>query len=60
MMRLSTSSKSPFMLGAEPACYMTGGAGWKMAPSMNGDFELVDSLIMDGLLVIAEERMLPG
>ncbi|WP_093163141.1 type III pantothenate kinase [Variovorax sp. YR216] len=45
---------------AEPACYMTGGAGWKMAPSMNGDFELVDSLIMDGLLVIAEERMLPG
>ena len=46
--------------GAEPACYMTGGAGWKMAPSMNGDFELVDSLIMDGLLVIAQERMLPG
>ena len=45
--------------GAEPACYMTGGAGWKMAPSMNGDFELVDSLIMDGLLVIAEERLLP-
>lgn len=46
--------------GAEPACYMTGGAGWKMAPSMNGDFELVDSLIMDGLLVIAQERLLPG
>jgi type III pantothenate kinase len=46
--------------GAEPACYMTGGAGWKMAPSMNGDFELVDSLIMDGLLVIAQERMLAG
>ena len=44
--------------GAEPACYMTGGAGWKMAPSMNGNFELVDSLIMDGLLVIAQERLL--
>jgi type III pantothenate kinase len=43
---------------AEPACYMTGGAGWKMAPSMNGDFELVDGLIMDGLLVIAEQRAL--
>ncbi|VTU13663.1 MULTISPECIES: type III pantothenate kinase [unclassified Variovorax] len=43
---------------AEPACYMTGGAGWKMAPSMNGDFELVDGLIMDGLLVIAEQRSL--
>ncbi|RST45660.1 type III pantothenate kinase [Variovorax sp. DXTD-1] len=42
--------------GAEPACYMTGGAGWKMAPVMNGDFELVESLIMDGLLVIASER----
>jgi type III pantothenate kinase len=46
--------------GAEPACYMTGGAGWKMAPSMNGEFELVDGLIMDGLLVIAQERLLPG
>jgi type III pantothenate kinase len=44
----------------EPVCYMTGGAGWKMAPSMNGDFELVDNLIMDGLLVIAQERGLPG
>ncbi|MDQ0573597.1 type III pantothenate kinase [Variovorax paradoxus] len=42
--------------GAEPACYMTGGAGWKMAPVMNGDFELVESLIMDGLLVIAQAR----
>ncbi len=42
--------------GAEPARYMTGGAGWKMAPSMVSPFELVDSLIMDGLLVIAQER----
>jgi type III pantothenate kinase len=42
--------------GAEPACYMTGGAGWKMAPSMASPFELVDGLIMDGLLVIAETR----
>ena len=42
--------------GAEPACYITGGAGWKMAPSMNVNFELVESLIMDGLLVIAEAR----
>lgn len=42
--------------GEEPACYMTGGAGWKMAPVMNGHFELVESLIMDGLLVIARER----
>ncbi len=42
--------------GAEPACYMTGGAGWKMAPSMSVDFELVDSLIFDGLLEIAQRR----
>jgi type III pantothenate kinase len=42
--------------GAEPACYMTGGAGWKMAPSMSVSFELVDSLIFDGLLEIAMRR----
>jgi type III pantothenate kinase len=42
--------------GAEPVCYMTGGAGWKMAPAMATPFELVESLIMDGLLVIAEQR----
>jgi len=43
---------------AEPACYMTGGAGWKMAPHMAVPFELVESLIFDGLLVIAEARAL--
>ena len=42
--------------GAEPACYMTGGAGWKMAPHMSVPFELVESLIFDGLLVIAQSR----
>ena len=41
---------------AEPACYMTGGAGWKMAPHMSVPFELVESLIFDGLLVIAQSR----
>ena len=40
----------------EPACIMTGGAGWKMAPSMSLPVELVESLIFDGLLVIAERR----
>jgi type III pantothenate kinase len=35
---------------------MTGGAGWKMAPAMSSDFLLVESLIMDGLLVIAQDR----
>ena len=42
--------------GEEPARYMTGGAGWKMAPSMATPFELVESLIMDGLLAIAQAR----
>ena len=42
--------------GAEPVCIMTGGAGWKMAPSMSVPFELVDSLIFDGLLEIAKTR----
>jgi type III pantothenate kinase len=42
--------------GAEPKCIMTGGAGWKMAPSMSVPFELVDSLIFDGLLEMAQER----
>ncbi len=42
--------------GAEPVCFMTGGAGWKMAPSMSVPFELVDSLIFDGLLEIAKSR----
>jgi type III pantothenate kinase len=42
--------------GEMPACFMTGGAGWKMAPSMQLDFELVDNLIFDGLLEIASRR----
>lgn len=42
--------------GTEPACVMTGGAGWKMAPNMSVPFELVDNLIFDGLLEIARHR----
>ncbi|HVZ42303.1 MAG TPA: type III pantothenate kinase [Ramlibacter sp.] len=42
--------------GEEPACFMTGGAGWKMSPYLVGDFELVESLIFDGLLEIAYLR----
>ncbi|MGZ5195118.1 MAG: type III pantothenate kinase [Ramlibacter sp.] len=45
--------------GAEPRCYMTGGAGWKMAPHMSVSFELVDSLVFDGLLEIAKRRFSP-
>ena len=42
--------------GQEPACIMTGGAGWKMMPSMTRPFELVENLIFDGLLEIAARR----
>ena len=42
--------------GAEPKCIMTGGAGWKMAPSMTRPFELGDNLIFDGLLQMAKDR----
>ena len=42
--------------GEVPECIMTGGAGWKMAPSMSVKFELVESLIFDGLLEIASHR----
>jgi len=46
--------------GQEPVCYMTGGAGWKMAPHMSVPVELVESLIFDGLLEIAERRFAAG
>jgi len=42
--------------GQEPACYLTGGAGWKMAPHISVSCELVESLIFDGLLEIAARR----
>ena len=45
--------------GEAPECIMTGGAGWKMAPSMTIEFELVENLIFDGLLEIAPGRLKP-
>lgn len=43
--------------GQAPVCIMTGGAGWKVAPSMVRPFDLVESLIFDGLLAVAQERV---
>jgi type III pantothenate kinase len=43
--------------GQAPECIMTGGAGWKVAPSMSVHVELVESLIFDGLLEIASQRL---
>jgi len=42
--------------GSAPLCLMTGGAAWKMAPSITHPFELVDNLIFDGLLRIARDK----
>lgn len=42
--------------GEPPMCLMTGGAGWKLAPYMDTPFELVESLIFDGLLALAAEQ----
>ena len=39
--------------GAQPVCIVTGGAGWKMMPSMSVECELVETLIFDGLLAMA-------
>lgn len=46
--------------GQAPECIMTGGAGWKVAPSMSVQVELVESLIFDGLLEIASRRFVAG
>ena len=46
--------------GQAPECIMTGGAGWKVAPCMSVHVELVESLIFDGLLEIASQRLAPG
>lgn len=42
--------------GREPICIMTGGAGWKMLPSMTVEVDLVEQLIFEGLLHIADTR----
>jgi type III pantothenate kinase len=44
--------------GKMPHCVMTGGAGWKMAPSMTRPFILIENLIFEGLLQIAKDRHL--
>ena len=43
--------------GEAPECIMTGGAGWKVVPSLSVHVELVESLIFDGLLEIASQRL---
>ena len=40
-----------------PVTLMTGGAGWKVAPWMTMEHELIDSLIFDGLLAMQAHRL---
>jgi len=43
--------------GAEPLTLMTGGAGWKVGPSLEIEHELIESLIFDGLLALQSHRL---
>lgn len=43
--------------GEPPLTLMTGGAGWKVAPWLEVEHELVDSLIFDGLLAMQSHRL---
>jgi type III pantothenate kinase len=42
--------------GQSPLTLMTGGAGWKVAPWLPIEHELIDSLIFDGLLALQRAR----
>jgi type III pantothenate kinase len=42
--------------GAEPLLLMTGGAAAKLAPITDLQFEVIDGLIFDGLLMLAQAR----
>ncbi|MEX8519422.1 MAG: type III pantothenate kinase [Leptothrix sp. (in: b-proteobacteria)] len=46
--------------GEEPLLYMTGGAAVKLAPISGLPFELIDTLIFEGLLILAAERRQRG
>jgi type III pantothenate kinase len=43
--------------GKTPIVLVTGGAGWKVAPDLDVDHELVESLIFDGLLELQSHRL---
>lgn len=43
--------------GTEPVLLIGGGAGWKVAPDLDIEHELVDSLIFDGLLALQSHKL---
>jgi len=45
-------------LGANVACILTGGAANLMTPYLNRPYQLVDNLVLEGLLVMAKEEKL--
>ena len=40
-----------------PLTFVTGGAGWKVRPSLGIEHELIESLIFDGLLVLQSHKL---
>jgi type III pantothenate kinase len=44
-------------VGSSPLTLMTGGAAWKVAPTLEIAHELVDSLIFDGMLALQSHRL---
>lgn len=40
-------------------CFIAGGAASEIAPHLNGPLELVDNLVLEGVLVLAESAMSP-
>jgi len=42
---------------ASPVTLMTGGAGWKVGPTLEIEHELIESLIFDGLLTLQSHRL---
>ena len=43
--------------GEPPHCIVAGGAGWKVASFLGIDYELVESLLFEGLLVMGARRL---
>jgi type III pantothenate kinase len=43
--------------GAEPLTLMTGGAGWKVSPTLEIKHELIEALIFDGMLALQSHRL---
>lgn len=43
--------------GQEPKIFLTGGAAWKVAASMTKQAELIESLIFDGILSVADHLL---